>query len=66
MQTFIDFRRQVEDTAARLGANRMTVLKWRERGIPKDWQIRLFEANPRRFKFSELAKLGPDQREDAG
>lgn len=55
-----EFRDEVEAAAERLGANRAAVFKWRQRGIPTEWQIKLFEHDQRRFKFSELARLRPD------
>lgn len=60
MRTLSELRNEVEAAAERLGANRAAVFKWRQRGIPSEWQIKLFEEDPRRFKFSDLARLTPD------
>ena len=46
MRTLSELRNEVEAAAERLGANRAAVFKWRQRGIPSEWQIKLFGKTP--------------------
>jgi len=32
---------KIEEQAERLGATRAAIFKWRQRGIPGDWKVRL-------------------------
>ena len=36
--------RLVDDTGAELGANKEARLKWRQRGVPAGWQIKITQA----------------------
>jgi hypothetical protein len=36
--------RIVDDTAAELGAKKDARLKWRQRGVPAEWKIRITQA----------------------
>lgn len=37
----VKLTKQVEERAIALGATRMNVYKWRKRGIPPKWQLKL-------------------------
>lgn len=52
---------EIEKRALDLGANRAAVYKWRERGVPPKWQIKLIKESGGKIKphdFSEPAKDG--------
>ena len=49
---------EIVQLAIKLGAQEYAIAKWRQRGIPPGWQIKLFTAN-NRFGFADLSKIGP-------
>jgi len=46
METANPSREQIEQAAIELGASRAAVFKWRKRGIPARWQLRLLQIFP--------------------
>jgi hypothetical protein len=42
MEQSVEITKELEERAAALGASAWTIAKWRARGIPAKWQIRLF------------------------
>jgi hypothetical protein len=50
-----ELQRAVEAEALRRGANKAAVLKWRRRGVPPGWKLRLIEEGC--FTVAELAQL---------
>lgn len=62
MDTSHQFRSEVEDAAKNLGASQFSILKWRIRGIPSEWQIKLFEKDASRFTFDRLKQFAVSNR----
>lgn len=52
-------RKWIEAEAIRLGANPSTVFKWRKRGIPARWQLRLIEGAGCKLSPSDIASAFP-------
>jgi len=52
-------RRMVEELAESLGASRAAVFKWRSRGVPYEWQIRIVEASNKMLSFADIEALRP-------
>jgi hypothetical protein len=52
-------RRLVEALAESLGATRSAVFKWRQRGVPGEWKIRLVEASKKMLTFSDIESSYP-------
>jgi hypothetical protein len=48
------FCKQIEATALTLGATKAAIRKWRLRGIPSSWQLKLFQAPGNRFSINDL------------
>lgn len=44
MSYSIALTKEIEALAKELGARRWAVIKWRKRGIPPKWQLKLLEA----------------------
>ena len=42
MKASVEIDKELETRAAELGASSWTIAKWRARGIPPKWQIKLF------------------------
>lgn len=54
MTNQMDLRVRIEAAAERLGASRASVFKWRSRGIPNKWKIRLVEDGQGEFSLADL------------
>jgi hypothetical protein len=62
-------RERVEAAAERLGASRSAVLKWRARGIPSEWRIRLLSDEHTRFRLADFElvdSIGTSARDREG
>ncbi len=57
MDKLIDLRDAVEAAAERLGAKRETVFKWRQRGIPSDWKLRIIADPKTSFSVDDLERV---------
>lgn len=52
-----DLQKRIEDTAEQLGASRVAIYKWRVRGVPAEWKIKLVEAGG--FSFDDFENIRP-------
>lgn len=52
-----DFRDKVEARAKEIGAPAASIFKWRSRGIPPAWQIKLLAQFPDEFSLETLQKF---------
>lgn len=52
MEAAPEITKEIEARAAALGASAWTIAKWRARGIPARWQIKLFGLNDERAELS--------------
>lgn len=57
MDSPLELRDAVEAAAERLGAKRFAVLKWRQRGIPADWKLKLITDPDTSFSFDDLDRV---------
>ncbi|MFA7308307.1 MAG: hypothetical protein WC026_16740 [Hyphomicrobium sp.] len=57
-------RRLVEEIAESLGASRAAVFKWRQRGVPSEWKIRIVEASNKMLTFADFGTLHPFRGEE--
>jgi hypothetical protein len=57
MDTITELRDAIEKAAARLGASRNAVFKWRQRGIPSDWKLRLLSDADTSFTIEDLDQV---------
>lgn len=53
----------VEEIAESLGASRAAIFKWRQRGVPSEWQIRIVEASNKMLTFADIKSLRPESQE---
>jgi hypothetical protein len=56
MQT-TTIRDQIEAAAKRLGATQEAVFKWRQRGIPADWKLKLISDAETSFSLEDLDRV---------
>lgn len=47
----------VKKTAQAAGAKKWAIQKWRQRGIPISWQIKLMKLEPGVFSFQQFEKF---------
>lgn len=71
MDEIIKLRDEIETAALELGASRAAVFKWRSRGIPADWRIKLISEPSLNFSLSDFDRVdsigtrGSEKREAA-
>lgn len=58
-------RRLVEELAKSLGASPAAVFKWRQRGVPHEWRIRIVEASNKMLTFADFETLLPFRGDEA-
>lgn len=56
MGTNIDFEK-VKQVASEAGAGKWAIQKWRQRGIPVNWQVKMMKTEPGAFTFSQFDKF---------
>lgn len=54
-------RKWIEAEAIRLGANPSAVFKWRKRGVPARWQLRLIEGASCKLSPNDITSAFPAQ-----
>jgi hypothetical protein len=59
METESTKRRLIEDAAQALGARRAAVFKWRVRGIPASWKLKLLKIEASGFSDADLDDFAP-------
>lgn len=59
-----ELRTKVETAAILLGASKAAILKWRQRGVPSEWQIKIVSANERHIKLKDFELLEPKTRRE--
>lgn len=47
-------RTRIEDQARRMGASRAAIFKWRQRGIPAEWKLKLAVGPDATISVTEL------------
>jgi hypothetical protein len=57
--------RTIRETAIRLGAKPSTVAKWRQRGVPAAWVLKLMDAGMTRQQINAVKSDAPAAAHDA-
>jgi hypothetical protein len=55
-------RDQIESAAQRLGATRASVFKWRSRGIPSEWRLKLLADAETNFTIDDFERVRVEAR----
>jgi hypothetical protein len=54
----LSLREKIETAAERLGATRASIFKWRSRGVPSDWRLKLLADPTANFSIEDFEKIG--------